>query len=265
MAKTTVRTPEEEAARLERRREAHRQRMRRRRSDPEARAREVEARRRKRRDDSEARQRSRSNSARYYAEHREDILSASKRKRLEDPGLRVLRNFRKIQRLGRFKRSSDSDVGPYSPMREVDEPGSAAEGSDGSSLVGPSKATVTERPQSKGCQANLLSTGKSQKTASKGCQADFLSTEKPQKTVSKGCQTTGITRSQTQKTHADEIEQESRAAFLQPEKHSGSRKRPMPQDESTSRRASGPTTSSNICAYTPKRSRLSPTDASASR
>ncbi|XP_070382749.1 uncharacterized protein [Dermacentor albipictus] len=161
--------------------------------------------------------------------------------------------------------SSDSDVGPYSPMREVDEPGSAAEGSDGSSLVGPSKATVTERPQSKGCQANLLSTGKSQKTASKGCQADFLSTEKPQKTVSKGCQTTGITRSQTQKTHADEIEQESRAAFLQPEKHSGSRKRPMPQDESTSRRASGPTTSSNICAYTPKRSRLSPTDASASR
>nr|XP_054918173.1 uncharacterized protein LOC126546278 isoform X4 [Dermacentor andersoni] len=161
--------------------------------------------------------------------------------------------------------SSDSDVGPYSPVREVDELGSAAEGLDGSSLVGPSKATVTERPQSKGCQANLLSTGKSQKTASKGCQADFLSTEKPQKMVSRGCQTTGITRTQTQKTHADEIEQESRAAILQPEKHSGSRKRPMPQDASISRRASGPTTSSSACAYAPKRTRLSATDASTSR
>nr|XP_054932103.1 uncharacterized protein LOC126540575 isoform X8 [Dermacentor andersoni] len=100
MAKTAVRTPEEEAARQERRREAARQRMRRQRSDPEARAREVEARRRKRGEDSETRERGRLNSARYYAEHREEVLSDSKRKRLDDPGLRVLRNFRQMQRLG---------------------------------------------------------------------------------------------------------------------------------------------------------------------
>ncbi|XP_075538513.1 uncharacterized protein LOC142572938 isoform X2 [Dermacentor variabilis] len=100
MVKTAVKTPEEEAARQERRREAARERMRRQRSDPEARAREVEARRRKRGEDSETRERGRLNSARYYAEHREEVLSDSKRKRLEDPGLRVLRNFRQMQRLG---------------------------------------------------------------------------------------------------------------------------------------------------------------------
>ncbi|XP_037557772.1 uncharacterized protein LOC119434767 isoform X7 [Dermacentor silvarum] len=169
--------------------------------------------------------------------------------------------------------SSDSDVGPDSPVCEGDELGCAAEGSDGSSRVGPSKATATEKPQksvSKGCQADLP---KPQKTASKGCQADFLPTEKPQETTFKGCQTTGITRTQTRLTHAEEVEQEPCAelvkAFPEPEKLLGSRKRPASPHASRSTRASAsspPTCASRATGLTtssgtPKRSRLSATSA----
>ncbi|XP_037557771.1 zinc finger CCCH domain-containing protein 18-like isoform X2 [Dermacentor silvarum] len=308
-----MRMPEEEAARLERRREMARERARRRRADPELRAREAEAKRRRREDpevrareaeanrqrredpevrereaesrrarragDPEYRAREIAARLRYDEVHREENRLADRRRRNADPGLRVFENFRRRQRAAttgadeRFRHSSDSDVGPDSPVCEGDELGCAAEGSDGSSRVGPSKATATEKPQksvSKGCQADLP---KPQKTASKGCQADFLPTEKPQETTFKGCQTTGITRTQTRLTHAEEVEQEPCAelvkAFPEPEKLLGSRKRPASPHASRSTRASAsspPTCASRATGLTtssgtPKRSRLSATSA----
>ncbi|XP_037507919.1 GRB10-interacting GYF protein 2 [Rhipicephalus sanguineus] len=122
MANATVRsllyrTPEEEAARLERDRELARERGRRRRADPERRARDAESRRRRRekdplfrlRDAERKRRRmrdpavvaaKREMTARYYREHREEILTAKRRRRREDPGLHVLENFRRRQRKG---------------------------------------------------------------------------------------------------------------------------------------------------------------------
>lgn len=110
------RTPEEEAARLLRRREMCRERARRRRANPEARAREAEAKRQRRRVDAEARAReaeakrrrraqdpefrAREIAARlrYNEAHREENRLAEQQRRNADPGLRVFENFRRRQR-----------------------------------------------------------------------------------------------------------------------------------------------------------------------
>ncbi|XP_049515557.1 UBX domain-containing protein 1-like isoform X5 [Dermacentor silvarum] len=255
-----VRTPEEESAYREARLAAVRERQRQRRADPEYVARERQNKRR-----------------REYTAHHREWNAARMRALRQDPAYREAEYERRRASTGgadaRFQHSSDSDVGPDSPVCEGDELGCAAEGSDGSSRVGPSKATATEKPQksvSKGCQADLP---KPQKTASKGCQADFLPTEKPQETTFKGCQTTGITRTQTRLTHAEEVEQEPCAelvkAFPEPEKLLGSRKRPASPHASRSTRASAsspPTCASRATGLTtssgtPKRSRLSATSA----
>ncbi|XP_049523581.1 uncharacterized protein LOC119454029 isoform X4 [Dermacentor silvarum] len=91
-------SPEEEAARQERRRETVRVWAQRRRADPEYRAREAEATRRRRSENPQCRVREAPSRQRYEETHREQRRLAAQQRRKSDPGLRVLENFRRRER-----------------------------------------------------------------------------------------------------------------------------------------------------------------------
>ncbi|XP_037524861.1 uncharacterized protein LOC119401916 isoform X6 [Rhipicephalus sanguineus] len=88
-------SPEEEAARQEKRREAARLAAQQRRADPEYRAKQAGAKRQRRAEDPEFRSREVASRLRYDRAHREQIRLAAQRRRGSNPGLRVLENLRR--------------------------------------------------------------------------------------------------------------------------------------------------------------------------
>ncbi|XP_077533842.1 uncharacterized protein LOC144145880 isoform X3 [Haemaphysalis longicornis] len=94
-----VLSPMDEAERRLKKREADRERVKRRREDPEFRARTAEAKRQRRAEDPELWARKVTADRQYDSTHRQERRLAAQQRRASDPGLRVLENFRRRERL----------------------------------------------------------------------------------------------------------------------------------------------------------------------
>lgn len=166
MGKVT-RSPEEEAARGERKRELARERARRRRANPEARARDREAMRKQRAEDPELRAReakakrermatkpeSRARQVeaqrRYEDAHREERKEAKRRRRNTEPGLRVLEAFQCRRRGSSFdeeKMCFDNSLSRLSSVRNEEQ-----------HLCVASSTSVADLSVCKTCKDSLLS------------------------------------------------------------------------------------------------------------